>query len=137
MRISDWSSYVCSSDPDRAPGSVRFASGGDGVRQHQDRSGDRCRQLAFVLRLATALLVEPAFADTQFGRLAVRLEHVVDRQCGDAGGGQRFHLDAGRRDGLDLGNDLDTILANLEKPVGRRERQWMTERNKLVVMLVR
>src|SRR3546814_20331638 len=68
MRISDWSSYVCSSDPDRAPGSVRFASGGDGVRQHQDRSGDRCRQLAFVLRLATALLVEPAFADTQFGK---------------------------------------------------------------------
>ena len=42
------------------------------------------------------------------------LAHVVDREGGDRTGGHGLHLDAGAVDGLDLGLDLDEVVADGE-----------------------
>src|SRR5947209_17233955 len=60
------------------------------------------RRLAVRL-LAAGLLEQGDLADLEV--LLQALDHVVDRERGDARGGQRLHLDPGPRRGARLGGD--------------------------------
>ena len=64
-------------------------------------------------------------------RLVERFGHVIHRQSGDAGGGQRLHFDAGLRRGGRSGHDAHASFFDGHVHVGMREHEGMAERDQL------
>ena len=113
-----------------APGTDVFASKTSASAPRRRASARRARR-GPVPGLAAALFEEANFGDhhAAVGRLA----HVVDRQQADLHRGQRFHLDAGAADGLDLRGaaHLAGGLDELELDADAGERDRVAERHQL------
>src|ERR1019366_2824547 len=60
-----------------------------------------------------------------------RFEHVVNRECGHRGGGERLHFDAGLRGGGGGGDDAHAFLFDGSLDIRVGEHQRMAERNQL------
>src|SRR5262245_2326847 len=59
------------------------------------------------------------------------LDHVEERQRGDADGGQRLHLDACAIGGANGGGDVDVSLADLEVDIDSGQRQRVAQRDEV------
>src|SRR6266404_2835886 len=64
-------------------------------------------------------------------RFVYRLAHIVDRERGDGGCGERFHLDPSLAVGTGCGNDCDPVSAQIELHVCVIERKGMAQRDQL------
>src|SRR5262249_16560412 len=86
--------------------------------------------------LAARLLQQPHVFD--YDALVDRLAHVVNGQCGDAGGDHRLHFDPGLRAGRRSRVDLQHLVAlPIEADCDLVERQRVAKRNKLAGSLGR
>ena len=59
------------------------------------------------------------------------LAHVVDREGGDSARMQRFHLDAGAVDGVDVGLHGDEVVTDLEVHRHRSDEHGMAQRDRV------
>src|SRR6478736_6339879 len=90
----------------------------------RERSSPRPRA-----RLAAFFSQHPDVVDAGSG--VDGLDHVEERQRGDADGGQRLHLDAGAIGGAHGGGDGDVHLADLEVDVNAGQCQRVAQRDEV------